>query len=70
MISDRGATIIVYVVLGIWGLGMLASMWPHSTYRMEPTVHGIFTATVVGSLTYRMKKDADKDRQDGGSHRK
>lgn len=71
MISDRGATIIVYVVLGIWGLGMLASMWPGSTYRMEPSVHGIFTATVVGSLTYRMKKDADKDRDSsGGSHRK
>lgn len=71
MISDRGATVIVYVVLAIWGLGMLASMWPGSDYRMEPSVHGIFTATVVGSLTYRMKKDADKDKDNsGGSHRK
>lgn len=71
MITDRGATIIVYVVLGVWGVGMLASMWPGSTYRMEPTVHGIFTATVVASLTYRMKKDADeRNSKTGGSHRK
>lgn len=67
MISDRGATVIVYVVLAVWGIGMLVSMWPGSTYKMEASVHGIFTATVVGSLTYRMKKDADKS---GGSHRK
>ena len=69
MISDRGATLIVYVVLGIWGAGMLASMWPGSEYRVDPIVHGIFTTTVVGSLTYRMKKDADSDKT-GGSHRK
>lgn len=71
MISDRGATVIVYVVLGVWGIGMLVSMWPQSTYRMEPLVHGIFTATVVASLSYRMKKDADeKTDQSGGSHKK
>lgn len=64
MISDRGVAWIIYVVLGIWSIGMLLSMWPGSSYKMDPIVHGIFSATVVASLTYRMKKDADNDKRE------
>lgn len=71
MISDRAVAWIIYVVLAVWSIGMLASMWPHSTYRMDPIVHGIFSATVVAALTYRMKKDSTRESDDSsGSHRK
>lgn len=69
MMSDRGAAWVIYVVLGVWSAAMVASMWPGSDYRMDPIVHGIFSATVVTSLTYRIKKDSDT-RPPSGSHKR
>lgn len=71
MISDRAVAWIIYVILAVWSVGMVISMVPGSTYRMDPLVHAIFSATVVAALTYRMKKDADHENENGpGSHRK
>lgn len=70
MISDRAVSWIIYVVLGVWTAAMIASMWPGSSYRVDPYLHGIFSSTVVASFVYRMKKDSDDANRDSGSHRK
>lgn len=68
MLSDRGASAIIYLVATIWGANMIVSMVPGSNYSPDPSIHGIFTVIVGGAFAVRAKvNSSDKDR--GGDHK-
>lgn len=71
MLSDRGATAIIYLVSAIWAANMIVSMLPGSTYQPDPSIHGIFTVIVGGAFALRAKTDRkDNDDDRAGGHRR
>lgn len=66
MLSDRGATAIIYLVSAVWAANMIVSMVPGSNYQPEPSIHGIFTVIVGGAFAVRARVGKDDDKTSGG----
>lgn len=69
MLSDRGATAIIYLVSGIWGANMIVSMFPEANYQPDPSIHGIFTLIVGGAFAVRARAQGKSDDR-GGDHKR
>lgn len=69
MLSDRGASVIIYLVSGVWAANMIISMIPPLHYQPDPAIHGIFTVIVGGGFAVRAKVENRRE-NDGGDHRK
>lgn len=59
VISDRTATILIFVVTTVWAVNFAAAAWPGSTYRPDGAINGAFMVIVGGAFVLRYK-DADK----------
>lgn len=71
MLSDRAFNIIIYLVAGVWGINMFMAMIPGLHYQPEPYIHGIFMSIVGTALVAKSReRDPDREKQDGGDHRK
>lgn len=68
MLSDKGATTIIYVVTAIWAANMLVSMIPAADYQPDPALHGIFTLIVGGAFALKNKNSGGPP--PGGEHRR
>lgn len=65
MISDRAATVVVYVVTAMWAANLLAGMFAINGYQPSESVNGIFTGTVGVAFLIRAKAKSG----DGGGEK-
>lgn len=60
MISDRTATILTYVVTGIWVINIIAGMLQVNGYHPSESINGIFMGIVGGAFALRVRsRDGD-----------
>lgn len=69
MLSDRGASAIIYLVSAIWAANMVVSMIPQANYQPDPSIHGIFTVIVGGAFAVRAKAGNSDKGDRGGDHK-
>jgi hypothetical protein len=55
-VSDRAATIVIYVVLAIWAGNILAGIAHINGYVSSESINGIFMGTVGLAFVARSKK--------------
>lgn len=55
IISDRTATVVIYVVTGIWTTNILMGMFAVNGYQPSSEINGIFMAVVGGAFIARTR---------------
>lgn len=63
--SDRAATIVVYVVTGMWVGNLIAGVLAINGYQPSEAVNGAFMLIVGGAFTARTLKKKDDGSSDG-----
>jgi uncharacterized membrane protein len=53
--TDRTATVVIYVVTGIWALNILAGMFAWNGYKPSTEINGIFMVVVGGAFVARTR---------------
>lgn len=60
VLSDRTATVVIYVVTGIWALNIVAGMMHWNGYQPSTEINGTFMLVVGGAFVARTRAGKDE----------
>lgn len=62
VLTDRTASIVIYVVTAIWAGNILAGMFKLNGYQPSSEINGIFMAVVGGAFLARTRMKGGEDK--------
>jgi hypothetical protein len=54
-VNDKTATVVIWVVTGVWAANIVLAMLPGSEYKPSEAVNGIFMTIVGGAFALRAR---------------